>query len=113
MNTCPVVMSACPRSSSAFEPLELDAVRLDRGFAEAALLVLLIGFEVALEPFDVAVALEGEDVRRQAIEEEAIVADHHGAAGEIFQRRLERAKRLGIEVVGRLVEQQQVAALLE
>src|SRR5688572_23838245 len=46
-------------------------------------LVLLVGFEIAFEPFDVAVALEGEDVGGEAVEEEAVVADHDGAAGEI------------------------------
>ena len=40
--------------------------------AETAALVLFIGFEVAFEPFDVAVALECEDVRRQSVEEEAV-----------------------------------------
>ena len=41
--------------------------------AQAALLVLFIGFEVALEPFDVAVAFEGQDVRRQTIQEPTVV----------------------------------------
>src|SRR6476620_2699162 len=83
-----------PPNLASLEALELDAVRLDRGLAEAALLVLLVGFEVALEPFDVAVTLEGEDVCRQPIEEEAIVRDDHGATGEILQCRFERAERL-------------------
>jgi hypothetical protein len=88
-------------------------VRPVRFRAHAPALVLLIGFEIAFEPFDVAVAFEGEDVGGEAIEEEAVVADHHGAAGEILQRVLERAQRLDVEVVGRLVEQQDVAALLQ
>ena len=41
---------------------------------EAALLVLLVIGEIALEPLDVAVALEGEDVGGDAVEEQAIVA---------------------------------------
>ena len=45
-----------------------------------------------------------------AIEEPAVVGDHHGAAGEIEERLLEGAQRLDVEVVGRLVEQQHVAA---
>ena len=36
--------------------------------------------------------------------------DHDGAAGEVEQRVLERAQRVDVEVVRRLVEQQQVAA---
>ena len=45
-----------------------------------------------------------------AVEEPAVVRDHDGAAGEVEQRLLERAQRVDVEVVGRLVEQQQVAA---
>ena len=85
--------------------------------AEALDLVLLVGLEVALEPVPVGGvllgALVGEDVRRDAVEEPPVVGDDHGAAGELEQRVLERAERLDVEVVGRLVEQQQVAALLE
>ena len=65
---------------------------------------------VALEPRHLAVALEGEDVRRDAVEEPAVVGDDDGAAGEVEQRVLERAQRVDVEVVGRLVEQQDVAA---
>jgi hypothetical protein len=61
----------------------------------------------------VAVALEGQRVRRDAVEEPAIVADDHGAAGEIGQRVFQRAQRVDVEIVGRLVEQQQVGAGLE
>jgi hypothetical protein len=61
-----------------------------------------------------AVALEGEDVGGDAVEEPAVVADDHGAAGEFLEQRvLERAQGVDVEVVGRLVEQQQVAAALE
>ena len=88
-------------------------MRAGRFLAQAAALVFLVGLEIAFEPFDVAVAFEGEDVRRQAIEEEAVVADDHRAAGEVLDRFLERAQRLDVEVVGRLVEQQHVAAGLE
>ena len=37
--------------------------------------------------------------------------DHQHAAGEFEQRVFERAQRLDVEIVGRLVEQQHVAAL--
>ena len=72
--------------------------------------VLLVGLEVALEPADLRVALEGQHVRGDAVEEPAVVRDHHGAAGEGQQRLLERAQRVHVEVVRGLVEQQQVAA---
>src|SRR3546814_15707961 len=56
---------------------------------------------VALEPLDVAVALEREDVGRDPVEEPAIVADHHRAAGEVEQRILECARRIDLEAIGR------------
>src|SRR5438067_2482586 len=80
---------------------------------QAAHLVLLILLEIALEPLDMAVALESQDVGRDAIEEPAIVADDHGATGEILQRLLKRAQRVDVEVVGGLVEQEDVGAGLE
>jgi hypothetical protein len=52
-------------------------------------------------------------VGRDAVEEPAIVADDDDAAGERLQARLERTERVDIEVVGGLVEQQDVAAGLE
>src|SRR3954466_10638243 len=76
-------------------------------------LVLLVVGEVALEPEPLGLALVGEDVGRDPVEEPPVVADHDGAAGELEQRALQAGQRLDIEVVGRLVEEQQVAALLE
>src|SRR3712207_1685690 len=74
--------AACRRNRQRLprELLVLDPVR-DRGVdAQAALLVLFVIREVALEPLDMAVALEGQDVRRDAIKEPAIVADDDSAA---------------------------------
>src|SRR5215217_4372786 len=76
-------------------------------------LVLLVVLEVALEPEPLRIALVGQDVRRHPVEEPPVVADHDGTAGEVEQRALEAGQGLDVEVVGRLVEQQQVAALLE
>ena len=57
-----------------------------------------------------AVALESENVGREPIEKEAIVRDDDRATREILERRFEGAKRFGIEIVGRLVEKEKVAA---
>src|SRR3569832_392988 len=92
-----------PREFLVLEPVRNDAVG-----TEPAHLVLLVVLEVALEPFDVAVALEGKNVRRDAVEEPAIMADDDGAAGEVLPRLFERAQRLDVEIVGGLVEQQEV-----
>src|SRR5262249_34372353 len=48
-----------------------------------------------------------------AIEEPAIVADDDRAAGELEQRFLERSQRVDVEIIGGLVEQDQVRAALE
>src|SRR4029434_3658885 len=101
------------RGSRADERLVLDPVRLSRRGAAGLLAqggVLLVA---ALEPRHLAVALEGEDVRRDPVQEPAIVADHDGAAGEVEQRLLERAQRVDVEVVRRLVEEEDVAAAAE
>src|SRR5215212_8226426 len=97
-----------PSTSGEFSVL--DAVRLIGFGAKAALPVGFVILVIAFEPDGAAVAFEREDMRRDAIEEPAIVADHDRAAGVIEQRFFERAQRVDVEVVGRLVEQQQVAA---
>src|SRR4051812_22020644 len=68
------------------ELLVLDPVRNDGVGAEPPHLVLLVVLKVSLEPLDVALAFEREDVRRYAVEEPAIMADDDGATGEILQR---------------------------
>jgi hypothetical protein len=60
-------------------------MRNDAVLPEPAHLVLLVILKVALEPFDVAVAFEGQDMRGDAVEEPAVMADDDGAAGEILQ----------------------------
>ena len=81
--------------------------------AEALDLVLFVGLVVALEPEPVRLALPGQDVRGDAVEEPPVVAGDHGAAGEVEQRVLQRGERVHVQVVGWLVEEEQVAALLE
>ena len=49
-------------------------------------------------------------MRRDAVEEEAIMRDDDGAAGEIDERLFQRAQRVDVEIVGRLVEQQHIGA---
>ena len=79
--------------------------------AEALLLVGFVLLVVALEEHPLRVVLGREDVRGDAVEEPAVVRDDEHAAGELEQRVLERAQRLDVEIVRRLVEQQHVAAL--
>src|SRR5207248_1020998 len=60
-----------------------------------------------------AVSLEGENGGADAIQEIAIVTDHDDAAAEGDERFLEQAQRSEIEIVGRFVEHQHVAAALQ
>jgi hypothetical protein len=85
--------------------------------AEAFELVLLVAFEVSLKPEPstgvVVVAFPGENVGGHAVQEPPVVGGNHGAAREVQQRVLQRAEGFHVEVISGLVEQQQVAGLLE
>src|SRR5256885_10115073 len=60
-----------------------------------------------------ALAFESENRGANAIQEIAIVTDHDNAAAEGDERFLEQAQRSEIEIVGRFVEHQHVAAALQ
>jgi hypothetical protein len=57
---------------------------------------------------DAAAAVEFEDPAGGVVEEVTVVGDRDHGAGEVLEEALEPAHRLGVEVVGRLVEQQHV-----
>src|SRR5690606_33060588 len=88
--------------------LELHAVGLDGFGPKPPLLVFLVFLEPAFHEHHATLVLEGHDVRADAVQEPAIVADDHGAAGVAEERLLERAQRVDVQVVGRLVEQEDV-----
>ena len=52
-------------------------------------------------------------MRANPVEEEAVVRDDHGAACEIHQRIFQRAQGFDVEVVGRFVKEQHIAALFQ
>ena len=93
------------------------AVGLSSLGAEALHLVLLVGLEVTLEPVPLIRVLVGalpsQDVGCHAVQEPTIVRDDHCTAGEFQQRIFQGCEGLNVQVVGGLVEQQQVTALLE
>src|SRR4029453_8759248 len=93
----------------ADERLVLDPMRLERLGPACRGDPVGVRAPRALEPPHLRVALEGEDVRCHAVEEPAVVRDDDRAAGEIEQRVLERAERVDVEVVRRLVGGQGVA----
>ena len=71
------------------------------------LLLLQPGRIVALVG-DAAAAIELEDPAGDVVEEVAVVGDDQDRAGIVAQMAFEPVDRLGVEMVGRLVEQQQV-----
>ena len=95
------------------DPLELAVDR-----APARGLLACLGLQpraLLLEPAgvvalvgDPAAAVELEDPARDVVEEVAIVGDRDDRARVVVEVTLEPGDRLGVEMVGRLVEQQQV-----
>jgi diguanylate cyclase (GGDEF)-like protein len=84
-------------------------VTISLGVATAEHVVLRV---VPVEEDHPAVALEGQDVRGDAVQEPAVVADDHGAAGEVLQGLFQGAHGVHVQVVGRLVQQQHVGPSL-
>src|SRR5581483_1428011 len=70
-----------------------DAVGLGRLGTEALPPVGLVVGEVAFEPPDLRLALEGQHVGGDPVEEPPVVADDDGAAGEGQQPLLQRSER--------------------
>ena len=77
---------------------------------EALLLLLEPGRVVALVG-DAAAAIELEDPARHVVEEVAVVRDDQDGARIVAQMPFEPGRRLGVEMVRRLVEQQQLGLL--
>ena len=63
-----------------------------RGIAEGLLAPVLVLGEIAVEERHLAVALEGEDVGGDAVEEPAVVGDDDDAPCELLEGVLERAQ---------------------
>src|SRR5690606_10283527 len=77
---------------------------------QAALLVRFVFLVVAVEENHLRIPLEGKDVRGDAVEKPAVVADDHDAARKFEQAVFQGAQGFHVQVVGRLVQQQHVAA---
>jgi hypothetical protein len=110
MYASPFLISGTSISLSTTKPLILYPLWLQRVRPQPAHLVLFVRFEVALEPFHMRIPLERQDMRAQPVEEEPVVADDDGAAGEILDGGLQGLQGFDIQVVGRLVEEKDVAA---
>ena len=79
--------------------LEAQALRLCAFFAQAAALVGFVLVVVAVEEDHLGVTFESKDVRRDAVEEPAVVRRHERAAGELEKRLFECAQGFNVKVV--------------
>ena len=80
---------------------------------EPCLSIGLVGGVVAFEPDDPTLSFKGEDVRRDPIEEPAVVTNDDRAASEVLESLFERPHGVDIEVIRRLIEEEDVGAGLE
>ena len=105
-----------PRARALPDPFEFALQRaaarllLPAFLREAGLLLFEPARVVALER-DAVAAVEFEDPAGDLVEEIAIVRHRDDGAGIVLQKALQPCHRFGVEMVGRLVEQQQVRAL--
>ena len=76
-------------------------------------LLLVQPRRVVAFPGDAVTAIELEDPAGDIVEKVPIVRDGYDRAGIVLQKTLEPGDRLGVEMVGRLVEEQQVGRLQE
>src|SRR6516165_2334879 len=90
-----------------------NTVRLIRLRPQANSSLVLIRLVIALVPDGLAVAFERENVCRDAVEEPAVVADDDCAAAEVQEGVFERAQGFDVEIIGRLIEQEQIAPLAQ
>ena len=85
------------------------------GFFEtqALSLIRLVLRVVALEIEDTPLALEGQDMGADTVEEPTVVADDDGTAGKGLKTFLKSTEGVDVDIVRRLVEQQHVALLFQ
>ena len=75
-----------------------------------------VDFVVRIAAFEIehfTIALEGKDMGTETVEEPTVVADDHGATGKGVKTFLQCSQCVHVDVVGRFVEQQHVALLLQ
>ncbi len=89
------------------------ARRLLPAFLLETLLLLVEPARVIALVGDTAAAVELEDPPGHLVEEIAVVGHGHDGPGVVFQETLQPGDQFGVEMVGRLVEQQQIGPLQE
>ena len=91
----------------------LQALWFQRIGTKAAFLVLFVIFEVAFKPLHMGLTFEGKNMGADPVKEEAIVGNDHGTAGEVYQSIFKRTQGFHVQIVGRFIEQQHIAAGLQ
>ena len=83
--------------------------------AQAAFPLRFVFGVIPVKKTHLALTLECQNVGRYSIQKPAVVADDDGAAGAEFSSSIlfERADRIHVQIVGRLVEEQDIGALLQ
>ncbi len=112
----PALVALAPRGDSAFQPVRLELEPGVEPLGGARFLGVDLAFPclVAAEAHFLAPqrpAIEPQRRAGQALQERAVVTDHHERAGVPAQPVLQPLDRGEIEVVGRLVHQQQIGVL--
>jgi hypothetical protein len=79
----------------------LDPARLVRCGAQSGLPVSFIFRIVTVKEDHLALALEGEDMRRDPVEEPPVVADDHVAAREVIEPLFKRPHGVHVDVLTR------------
>src|SRR5690606_21320128 len=96
---------------SLFERFVAQSTGLGCLYAQSLSVVGFIFLIVALEEHDLGIAFERQNVRGDAVEEPTVVTDDQHGAGEFEQGILQGAEGFNVEIVGRFVQQQHIAAL--
>ena len=106
-------MRICSRDRPGSSAVMMKAVAVSHRSTAGAQPCAPVGFVrgiVALEPDRAAIAFEREHVGRDPIQKPAIVTDDDNAAGEGQHGFFQGPERIDVQIVGRLVEEQHVAA---
>ncbi len=82
----------------------LNPARVTGGGGESPFVVFLVFRVITVKEQDLAVSLKGQDVRADAVQKPAVVADYDDASGKALQRVFQRAQCVDIQIVGRLVK---------
>src|SRR5207253_1278570 len=68
---------------------------------------------IPLAPDRFAISLESQNMRRDAVQEPAVVADDDGTAAEGEEGVFQGTECVDVEIVGRLVQKEQIASFAQ